>query len=308
MRIVDLHCDTVSYLHENGGSLLCNQGQYDLERAQAAGMYLQFFAMFTRPAEPGAALRQIIMQLETFHRQLEEHSQLLYNLKSYQDLHEPGRQSKLAALLHLEGAECLGNDLEILYYLYRAGLRSIGLTWNYRNQFADGVSEGEAGGGLSKIGRKLVGEMERLGMLLDLAHVSVKSFHDALSYYNKPILVSHANAYALCKSRRNLNDEQLRALQAHGGLVGITQVADFVHEDNPNVATMIDHMVYIAELIGVEYVALGSDFDGADNMVIKDVAGYSCLPEHMQKRGFTDQEINMILHKNALSVLEQVLA
>lgn len=307
MRIVDLHCDTISYLYENGGSLLENKGQYDLERAQAAGMYMQFFAMFTRPAEPNIALQKIIMQLETFHRQLEEHSSKVYHLKSCQDLYKPGSQEKLAALLHLEGAECLGNDLDILNFLYRAGLRSIGLTWNYRNQFADGVSEGDAGGGLSQIGRKLVQEMERLGMLLDLAHVSVKSFHDALAYYKKPVLVSHSNAYALCPSRRNLNDEQLRALQEHGGLVGITQVADFVHEDNPSLETMIDHMVYIAELIGVEYVALGSDFDGADNMVIHDVSGYSSLPDIMQQRGFTDQEINMILYKNALSIIEQVL-
>ncbi len=283
MKIVDLHCDTISLLKDTGGSLFHNQGQYDLERAQTAGMYLQFFAMFTRPAEPNIALRQIIMQIETFHRQLEEHSQLLYNLKSYQDLYAPDRQNKLAAVLHLEGAECLGNDLDILNFLYRAGLRSIGLTWNYRNQFADGVSEGEAGGGLSKIGRKLVAEMEQIGILLDLAHVSVKSFYDALSYYKKPVLVSHSNAYSLCKSRRNLNDEQLRALHEHGGLVGITQVADFVHEDKASIETMLDHMVYIAELIGVECVALGSDFDGADNMVIKDVSGYHYLPELMQQ-------------------------
>ena len=307
MKIVDLHCDTISFLKDTGGSLLHNQGQYDLERAQTAGMYLQFFAMFTRPAEPNIALRQIIMQVETFHRQMEEHSQLIYNLKSYQDLYEPDRQNKLAAVLHLEGAECLGNDLEVLNYLYRAGLRSIGLTWNYRNQFADGVSEGEAGGGLSKIGRKLVSEMERSGILLDLSHISIKSFYDALSYYNKPVLVSHSNAYSRCKSRRNLNDDQLRALKEHGGVAGITQVADFVHEDNPGIETMLDHMVYIAELIGVEYLALGSDFDGADNMVIKDVSGYCFLPEIMQKRGFTGQEIEMILHQNALSVLEQVL-
>ena len=143
-------------------------------------------------------------------------------------------------------------------------------------------------------------EMERLGILLDLAHVSVKSFHDALAYYKKPILVSHSNAYALCPSRRNLNDEQLKALHEHGGLVGITQVADFVHEDNPSLETMIDHMVYIAELIGVEYVALGSDFDGADNMVINDVSGYSSLPDIMQQRGFTDHEINMILYSKRI--------
>lgn len=306
MRLVDLHCDTISFLKENRGSLLQNDGQYDLKRAQAAGMYLQLFAMFTHPAEPNIALRQIIMQTETFNRVLDENQTMVFHLKKYADLRLPEHQNKLAAILHLEGAECLGKDLEILHALYRFGLRSIGLTWNYRNQFADGVSEG-TGGGLSKDGRKLVAEMERLGILLDLAHISVHSFYSALEYYHKPVLVSHANAYTICNSRRNLNDEQLKALKAHGGVIGITQVADFVHMNRPDMETLLDHMVHIAELIGVEYLALGSDFDGADHMVIQDVSGYSCLPEQLSKRGFSSEEIEMILYKNALAVLEQVL-
>lgn len=307
MKIIDLHCDTISLLKKNKGSLFKNEGQYDLERAQATGVFLQFFAMFTQPADPNTTLRQVMMQVETFHRVLDENASGIYHLKKAQDLQAADHHNKLAAVLHLEGAECLGKDLEILHYLYRIGLRSIGLTWNYRNQFADGVSEGIAGGGLSKLGRQLVGEMEQLGMLLDLAHISYNSYFDALDHYHKPFLVTHANAYALCPSRRNLKDEQLKALQAHGGLIGITQVADFVHEEHPDMQSMVDHMVYIGELIGIEHVALGSDFDGADHMVIQDVSGYGNLPEALLKRGFSEKEIELVLYKNALSIIEQVL-
>lgn len=306
MKIIDLHCDTISYLKEIRGSLLQNVGQYDLLRAEAAGMYLQLFAMFTYPAEPNAALRQIVMQAETFHRVLDENPQRIFQVKKFEDLQLPENQAKLAAVLHLEGAECLGSDEEVLHLLYRMGLRSIGLTWNYRNQFADGVSEG-TGSGLSKNGRRLVREMEKLGMLLDLAHMSVQSFYSALESYQKPVLVSHANAYAVCRSRRNINDEQLKALKEHGGVIGITQVADFVHSETPALETLLDHMVHIADLIGVEYLALGSDFDGADHMVIKDVSGYGCLPEQLALRGFSADEIDLVLYKNALSILEQVL-
>lgn len=308
MKIVDLHCDTISWLKENDETLLHNHAQYDLERAQKSGMYLQLFAMFTRPAEPNIALRAILKQVEKFHAELQANQESMYGLRKYQDLYQPDNQGKLAAVLHLEGGECLGNDLDILRLLHRMGLRSMGLTWNNRNQLADGAGEGDAGGGLSMLGRKVVAEMERLGMLLDLSHIAVKSFYDALDYYRQPVLVSHANVYALCKHWRNLNDDQLKALRDHGGVIGITQVADFVSETRPNLDTMIDHIVYIAELIGIEHVALGSDFDGADHMVINDVAGYSCLPEHLTKRGFSNQEIDMILHQNALSVLQKVLA
>lgn len=306
MKIVDLHCDTISFLKESRGSLLQNDGQFDLARAQEVGMVLQFFAMFTHPAEPNIALRQVIIQTETFQRVLDENQERIFHLLKYEDLLLPDHQDRLAAVLHLEGAECLGKDEEVLHFLYRLGLRSIGLTWNYRNQFADGVSEGN-GGGLSKNGRKLVREMDKMGILLDLAHISIQSFYSALEYYQKPVLVSHANAYAVCSSRRNINDEQLKALKEHGGIIGITQVADFVHSDTPSLETLLDHMAHIADLIGAEYLALGSDFDGADHMVIRDVAGYALLPERMAKRGFSGKEIEMILYKNALSVLEQVL-
>lgn len=306
MKIVDLHCDTISILKESRGSLLKNEGQFDLARAQTVGMYLQFLAMFTHPAEPNAALRQVIMQTETFHRVLDENPEKIFLLKKYTDLLLPDNHAKLAAVLHMEGAECLDGDEEVLHFLYRLGLRSIGLTWNYRNQFADGVGEG-SGGGLSKNGRKLVREMDKLGIILDLAHISIQSFYSALEHYQKPVLVSHANAYAVCKSRRNINDEQLKALKEHGGIIGITQVADFVHPDSPSLETLLDHMVHIADFIGAEYLALGSDFDGADHMVIQDVAGYAILPELLAKRGFSGKEIEMILYKNALSVLEQVL-
>lgn len=307
MKIVDLHCDTISWLQENDKAIWHNQAQYDLKRAEQSGMYLQLFAMFARPADPNTVLREILRQVEKFHTELEANATSIYSLDKYDDLHKPDNQGKLAAVLHLEGGECLGNDLDILRLLNRFGLRSLGLTWNNRNQLADGGAEGEAGGGLSRLGRQVVAEIQDLGMLLDLAHLSVRSFYDALNYYQQPVLVSHANAFALCSHWRNLTDDQLKALRDHGGVIGVTQVADFVSLTRPSIDTMIDHIVYIADLIGVQHVALGSDFDGADDMVIKDVAGYGDLPDHLQRRGFSRPEIEMILHQNALAILEKVL-
>lgn len=307
MKIVDLHCDTISCLSENNESLLKNTIQFDLERACESSLMLQFFAMFTMPAEPNIALRQILKQLEKYHTEIQINSSRVFPVCQYGDLLKSDNAGKLGALLHLEGGECLGNDLEILHMLYRMGLRSMGFTWNNRNQLADGIGEGNAGGGLSMKGREVAAEMDGLGIILDLSHMSINSFYDALNYYQKPVMATHSNAFKLCRHRRNLNDDQLKALRDHGGVVGITQVEDFVSETDASIEKMIDHIVYIAELIGAEHVALGSDFDGADDMVIKEVSGYNAMPELLSKRGFSAKETEMILSSNALGVLEQVL-
>jgi len=307
MQIVDLHCDTISHLSSSGGSLLHNEAQYDLERAQAANLCLQFFALFTKPADSNIALRNILKQTEKFLHEMESFPDSCYHLTSSKELQEPSNLNRLACILHLEGAECLGDDIEILYLLHRWGLRSLGLTWNNRNLLADGAGEGQNAGGLSRKGREVVTEMGKMGIMLDLSHISKKSFYDALELYTPPALVTHANVQALCPHWRNLDDNQLRELANHGGIVGITQVADFVKEGHASLNDMIDHIAYIADLIGVEHVALGSDFDGADNMVIPNVEGYAALPEILLGRGFTQHETRLICSENALGVIKSVL-
>jgi len=307
LPIADLHCDTISFLTQNQLRLACNHGQYDLQRAAQAGIGLQFFAMFTMPDEPDRALRAISKQLNRFYQEVEANEEKIKLVTSFQDIKTADQAGKISAILHLEGAECLGSDLDTLHLLYRWGLRSIGLTWNARNQFACGVAEGDAGGGLSKLGRMLAEEMDQLGMVMDLAHMAKASFYDVLEYYNKPVLATHANSFRLCPHPRNLDDDQLKKLAEHRGLIGITQVADFVGMERQDEAAMLDHLVYIADLIGVDHVALGSDFDGADKMIIKDVSGYQQLPQLMKKRGFSQEETEKILYRNVVNTLASIL-
>jgi len=307
MKIVDLHCDTISYLCSHPGSLANSQAQFDLVRARAADLVIQFMALFTMPGDSDSSLRQILKQTERFLAELEANSQTMYHVKHSGDLCSAENSEKIGCILHVEGGECLGTDMEILRILYHSGLRSMSLTWNHRNLLADGVGEGKSAGGLSRLGKEVVKEMSRLGMMLDLTHISPPSYYEALDFYPGPVLVSHANARALCPHWRNLDDGQLRILADHGGLIGITQVADFIKEGHAGIDDMLDHIVYIADLVGVEHVALGSDFDGADNMVIGNVSGYSQLPALLAKRGFTVPEIEMILSENALRVIKQVI-
>lgn len=307
-KIVDLHCDTISSIQRNGQSLYDNSCHFDIKRAQKAGIGLQFFALFTMPRGRNESLRQILKQVEKYNHELELGQDYLQPVFTYEDIVTAESTGKMACILHLEGADALGNDSEILSLLYRLGLRSLGLTWNNRNLLADGVGEEPGAGGISSKGKDIIYLMEKLGIMLDLSHVSIKSYYDALKLYNKPVLVTHANARALCNHRRNLDDGQLKALADNGGVIGINQIPEFIKEDGkPELNDLLDHVVYISDLIGVEHVALGSDFDGDDVMLMQGVEEYSQWPQLLAGRGFTSAEINMILSENALRVIKAIL-
>lgn len=308
MRIVDLHCDTISSIQRSGETLLHNNCHFDIARARQAGVGLQFFALFTLPAGRNEALRQILKQVYKFHNEMSQYQDLVQPVLRYEDISRADANNKIGCLMHLEGADALGPDEEILYLLQRLGLRSLGLTWNNRNLLADGVGEEPGAGGISKKGRQIIRLLDQLGILLDLSHVSMRSFYDALDIYPKPVLVSHANARALCNHRRNMDDSQLKALAGNGGVIGINQVPDFIKADtHPHMDDLLDHLVYIAGLIGVEHLALGSDFDGDDALLMPGVQDYSRWPELLASRGFSAGEIAMILRENALRVIRAVL-
>lgn len=308
MRIVDLHCDTISSIQRSGQSLYDNSCHFDIKRAQKAGIGLQFFALFTMPQGRNESLRQILKQVEKYHHELELYQDYLQPVYTYEDIITADSTGKMACVLHLEGAEALGNDSEILGLLYRLGLRSIGLTWNNRNLLADGVGEEPGAGGISNKGKDIIYLMEELGIMLDLSHISIKSYYDALQLYRKPVLVTHANARALCNHRRNLDDNQLKALAENGGVIGVNQIPEFIKEDGKlELNDLLDHVAYISDLIGVKHVALGSDFDGDDVLLMRGVEEYWQWPQILAGRGFTPAEINMILSENALRVIKTIL-
>ncbi len=306
--IIDLHCDTISAIYERQEQLIRNSGHFDLERAIEAGIKVQFMALFVGPQESNIALEKLKPQIELYQHQVESNADLIYPVRSKEDLYTQIEKDKIGTILHLEGAEALGRDMDILYDLYASGLRSMGLTWNKANLLAQGIGEGPEASGLTVWGKKVVQEMERLGMILDGAHISVQGYFDLLEVYSKPLVVTHANTRALCQHPRNLTDQQLKALGENGGIVGVNQVNDFVKEQDPTIDNLIDHIAYIADLIGVKHVALGSDFDGADKIVMSGVEQYKAWPQLLKNRGFNDNEVKMVLHENALRIITQVLS
>jgi membrane dipeptidase len=228
---------------------------------------------------------------------------------------EPG--DCLHAVIHFEGAEPVAPDLSNLESFYAEGLRSIGLVWSRPNAFGAGVTlkfEGnnDQGPGLSPAGKDLVRACNQMGILLDVSHLNQPGFKDVAEASSKPFVASHSSVQALCPSPRNLDDWQLDAIAQSGGLVGINFAVGFLRPDgelDPDTPLdiMVRHFSYIAGRIGVEHLALGSDFDGATiPQAIGDAAGMPVLLQALKDAGFSDEEIKQIACTNWLRVLREV--
>ncbi|MDQ7027306.1 MAG: dipeptidase [Anaerolineae bacterium] len=220
----------------------------------------------------------------------------------------------LAMILHFEGAEPIDTNLDALEVFYQAGLRSIGLVWSRPNDFACGVpfkfnTTPDTGDGLTDAGKALVKACNELGIMLDLSHLNEKGFWDVAKYSDAPLVATHSNVHALCPTPRNLTDKQLDAVKESDGIVGLNFACGFLREDgkhdaNTPIATMVKHIDYLVERIGIDRVALGSDFDGATiPSEIKDVAGLPKLIDALKSAGYGDEALQKITHQNWLRVL-----
>lgn len=309
LKIADCHCDTIGLMGQEGYefSRRNTAGHIDLPRLIEGRIILQFFAICTAPLKERSHLHTALHQIGRYHRALSSNRRRLQSIERKEDLASGEREGKIGALLALEGAEPLEGSVELLEIFYHLGVRALSLTWNRRNYFADGVGEESAAGGLTRAGKKLLNKLSGLGIILDLAHLAPRPFFEALELNGRPPLVSHANVRKLCEHPRNLSDEQLEALAARGGVIGMSLCPYFITgKKEASLEQLVDHFVHTAELVGVEHVAFGSDFDGITETVtgIDDAASYPSLPEALRKRGFQPHEIELIARGNVERILQ----
>jgi membrane dipeptidase len=292
----------------------------DLARAAAAGFAGGFFAIFvpdgSMPPEAqeipyALPLPEPLEQVAAARAALEILAGLdLPIARSVADF-EPGR---VTAILHLEGAEPLAPDLSDLDEWYERGLRSLGLVWSRRNAFAEGVpfafpSSSDTGPGLTAAGRQLVRACNARGILVDLSHLNRRGFFDVAALSDAPLVATHSNAHALCPASRNLDDEQLDAVAASGGVVGVNFAVLFLRADRrSDMATLEDvcrHVDYLVERMGIDHVAFGSDYEGAKvPEELTDAAkGFPALVEALRTRGYDDAALAKLASGNWLRVL-----
>ncbi len=221
----------------------------------------------------------------------------------------------LAMVFHIEGAEAIDPDLNALHVLYEAGLRSLGIVWSRPNAFGYGVpfsfpGSPDTGPGLTDVGKALVEACNELGVLIDLSHLNEKGFWDVAELTDKPLVATHSGVHAICPSPRNLTDQQIDAIRDSGGVMGINFHVGFLREDGERnadtpLSTLVKHVNYVIERIGIEHVALGSDFDGAlMPNELGDVAGLPRLLDELRKSGHNDESLQRICSENWIHMLK----
>lgn len=304
LKIIDLHCDVLAKLIRYPQSDFNDSIMLDvtLDRLVEANYLLQVFAIYI-PDEYSKSIDTFLRAVDLFYTKILNHPKM-YWVQTKEDLDKCVAENKIGAVLSIEGVECLEARLYITSILDKLGIQAIGLTWNKQNWAAEGVLA-NTNTGISNLGKQFVNKLSHYKPILDVSHLSQKSFADLFELYDGPIWASHSNCISICNHPRNLTDEQIKKLINRNSLIGITYVPQFITNEidqEVNTNQLLSHIAHIIKLGGVDHIALGSDFDGIDNYV-KDLYTPSDVVYLQQKMvdNFGEGITEKIMWKNAFS-------
>jgi membrane dipeptidase len=345
--IFDGHNDALLRLYMRGGADAVaafldgeEKGHLDLPKARQGGFAGGLFAIFVpspkrkdraaAPAqEPGTVIgsdpeppaveiaeaQRVTFAMAGLMLRIERESQGRVRIcRTAGDIESAIADDVLAAVLHIEGAEAIDANFDLLDVLYAAGLRSLGPVWSRPNVFGHGVpfrcpSSPDTGPGLTDLGKALIGACNRLRIMIDLSHLNEKGFWDVAALSDAPLVATHSNAHALSPHSRNLTDKQLAAIRETGGMVGVNFAVSFLrpdgrHDKDTPADLIIQHIEHLLKQVGEDGVGFGSDFDGAlISAELGSASGLQILVEAMRKRGFSKALIEKLCFRNWLRVL-----
>lgn len=309
--VFDLHCDTALALLGDdlteAGSLRKNNCHIDLERAKVLPGYVQCFACFTTPfmtqwhkKDPTVIFEK---EIETVMREMYYNSDLISQIHTLADIDKNRKNGKMSAVLTIEGPAGFGFNPDMLENLHQIGFRITTLGWNEQNPLC---GSHKTGGGLTDLGREYVKEAQRLGMIIDVSHISDEAFWDIMEITEKPVIASHSNSRSICPVSRNLTDDMFRAICRSGGVAGFNMCAPFVGED-PDLDTCAEHFIHFLELGGEKHIALGGDLDGCDVLPrgFDGVQDYPKLADKLLERGLSEAQVYDIFWNNAMEVMRR---
>jgi membrane dipeptidase len=320
-------------------------GHIDLPRARQGGLSGGLFAMMTPspptpdtesepafrltaagyemklapPVSQKQALNGCLSQMAGLSRLADRSGGQIRIARTVPEIENCWQTGALAIVLHLEGAEAIGQDLAVLDTLHMNGLRSLGIVWSRPNAFGHGVpfrfpASPDTGPGLTDAGIALVRRCNDLGILIDVSHLNEKGFWDVVRHSDAPIVATHSSAHAICPTTRNLTDDQLLAIRDSNGLVGVnfevsaTRPDGWDEPDTP-IEVLIAHIRYLVERIGIDRVAFGSDFDGATMpKAISDAAGFPVLMDALRQHGYEQESLEKVAWRNWFRVLDRTWA
>jgi membrane dipeptidase len=319
--VIDLHADTPKLMHWLRYDLGQHHeqpmprpwsyaGHVDLPRMRAGGMAAQIFGMWTWPYPQRGCAAAVHAQLDALDAALRAHSDRLVPAATDEDVRAAHAAGAIAALAAIEGGQALEGDLDNVSAFAVRGVRSIGLLHFTANQLgapAYGLGA-RADRGLTTFGKDVIREMNRLGMIVDLAHVSRAGFFDAIEVTQAPVMVTHTGVLGVHRVWRNIDDEQLRAVAYNGGCVGIIFARKYL--GNASIEAVVDHLLHVLNVAGEDVPALGSDFDGfvVPPEGLEDIAALPNLTVALSRRGVSDRVLEKMLGANVLRVLDAVPA
>lgn len=311
MIFVDAHCDTITKIMEKGEGLFCNTCHIDIKRLKNFKNVIQFFAAFIDPEpQDECAMKKAVKIIDKLNMEIALNNKDILLCKNYKDVKNALDSQKIGAILSIEGGDALLGELSALRIFYLLGVRSICLTWNHKNEIADGIADSELGRGLTDFGKSVIREMNRLGMLVDLSHISEKGFWDVMEVCSSPLMVSHSNSKALCSHRRNLTDNQILAIAQNRGVIGVNFYPAFLRDEGmATIKDIIKHIEYISSLAGIENVGIGADFDGVESLPnnINGIENVCQIFNELAKLNYSDTFIRKIAGENFLRLIKEVM-
>lgn len=312
--VFDLHCDTALALLgkdlKQRGDLRRNSLHIDLQRAATLGCYAQCFACFTTPymAQWYSVSPETVFEreLENIMLHLQANGDVIAQAFTAEEVEENRKNGKMSAILTIEGPAAFGFDPELLEMLHKVGFRISTLGWNESNVLTGSHQTGE---GLTDLGREYVKEAQRLGILVDVSHISDQGFWDIMDMTRQPVVATHSNSRAVCDVSRNLTDDMFRAICRTGGVAGLNLYAAFVGE-RPTLDSLCDHVLHWLEIDPEgKHIALGGDLDGCEELPegFDGVQSYPALAQRLLERGLTAQMVEDIFWNNAVGVMKRAV-
>lgn len=318
MFVLDSHCDTPTKILRGRDLSKDNDlAHIDIPKLKRGGVDAAFFALYI-PARlsEDAAYDYAIRQYDVVRDMVESNSDSVSFALSEAQAYENKAKGLFSVFLGLENGSPIGNSIERINEFYDKGVRYMTLCHSRDNQICDSCTGGKTWGGLSQFGRDVVAEMNRLGMLVDVSHISDETFWDVLECSSKPVVATHSCCRSLCGHPRNMTDDMIKALAAKGGVIQINFYPVFLQEDYeldspssvlPSFTRIVDHIDHVVELVGIDHVGIGSDFDGIEVAPdgLEDISKMPVLFEELRRRGYSESDLTKLASGNFFNVLSR---
>lgn len=311
--LIDLHNDVLEVMVNDPNYHLADLHTYnhtDIPRMQMGEVDIQFFSIWVSPTAYTNYFDQALIMRDLFNTELALNPSTIAKATTMQQSLAINSQNKIAAVIGVEGGHHIENNLEKLYQLYDSGMRYLTITWNNSTSWAISAKDNRTLiQGLSIFGREVIRKLDSLGVIIDVSHTGIRTIQDILSITTNPIVATHSGARSIHDHYRNLYDSQIQDIANTGGVIGIVFYPYFLNgSSNASIADVIAHIDHIVNLVGTDYVAIGSDFDGIEvtPLGLEDVSKFPDLTLALLQHGYTEQEVAKFLGSNFKRVFEQV--